>query len=283
MNEVYSKTGYLKGDFKVFHNRDTQRRSFELHYHDFHKLLFFLGGNASYVVEGRRYGLEPGDIILVRAGELHKPVIHGDTPYERMIAYLSPAYFAKYRCGEYDLYSCFQKTAERQSNLLRFPKDQAWELDHALRSLTASVSSGEYAQSLYQEAKLLECLILLNRACLEAQTAYAKPASGNVTVLAVLNHINDHLTHDMDIDSVAGEMHLSRSYLMHLFKKETGCTIGQYITDKRLFIARRYLSEGMSVTEACYRSGFRNYASFHHAFSKKYGALPRETRKGRET
>ncbi len=279
MNELYSKTGYLSEEFKIFYNKDSRQRQFDFHYHDFHKLLFFLGGNVSYMVEGKRYELMPGDIILVRAGEIHKPVIHDNTPYERMIAYLSPAYFEKYRGEGCDLYACFQKTMERGSNLIRQKKQEkgaSAELNRALHALVSSFSSQEYAQGLYQEVKLAECLILLNRISREPLAAYPKPASGNATVLAVLNLINDNLTSDINIDSVADRMHLSRSYLMHLFKKETGCTIGQYITEKRLFIARRYIVEGMGVTDACYRSGFRSYASFYHAFSQKYGSLPRE-------
>ena len=66
----YEKTGYL--------------------HHDFHKLLFFLSGNVTYCIEGKSYQLTPGDLVLVRAGEVHRPVIHDTTPYERMIIYVSP-------------------------------------------------------------------------------------------------------------------------------------------------------------------------------------------------
>ncbi|MFQ9826441.1 MAG: AraC family ligand binding domain-containing protein [Oscillospiraceae bacterium] len=38
------------------------------HYHTFHKLIFFLGGQSGYGVEGRSYPLEPGDVILVPQG-----------------------------------------------------------------------------------------------------------------------------------------------------------------------------------------------------------------------
>ena len=86
----YEKTGYLHHDFKIFHLTDHEMSAYDFHYHDFHKLLFFLSGNVTYCIEGKSYQLTPGDLVLVRAGEVHRPVIHDTTPYERMIIYVSP-------------------------------------------------------------------------------------------------------------------------------------------------------------------------------------------------
>ena len=81
----YKKVGYLTTSFKMFHLKDTSRREFHYHYHDFHKILILLGGDVTYCIEGRTYQLAPGDIVLVNAGEVHKPEIHSDLPYERII------------------------------------------------------------------------------------------------------------------------------------------------------------------------------------------------------
>ena len=43
---------------------------------------------------------------------------------------------------------------------------------------------------------------------------------------------------------------------MHLFRDETGYTIGKYITEKRLYLANHAIEQGVSVTDACYQSGF---------------------------
>ena len=85
----YKKVGYLTTSFKMFHLKDTSRREFHYHYHDFHKILILLGGDVTYCIEGRTYQLAPGDIVLVNAGEVHKPEIHSDLPYERIILYVS--------------------------------------------------------------------------------------------------------------------------------------------------------------------------------------------------
>lgn len=69
MNNHYRKSGYLLEDFRLFYNSDSHRREIPFHYHDFHKLLILLSGNTSYIIEGKMYALQPGDIVLVRAGQ----------------------------------------------------------------------------------------------------------------------------------------------------------------------------------------------------------------------
>ena len=56
----YKKVGYLTTSFKMFHLKDTSRREFHYHYHDFHKILILLGGDVTYCIEGRTYQLEIG-------------------------------------------------------------------------------------------------------------------------------------------------------------------------------------------------------------------------------
>ena len=41
----------------------------------------------SYCIEGRSYELKEHDIVLVNAGEVHKPILNDDSIYERIIIY----------------------------------------------------------------------------------------------------------------------------------------------------------------------------------------------------
>lgn len=54
----YKKVGYLTTDFKMFHLKDEEMRSFHYHYHDFHKILILLNGDVTYCIEGRSYDLK---------------------------------------------------------------------------------------------------------------------------------------------------------------------------------------------------------------------------------
>ena len=63
---------------------------------------------------------------------------------------------------------------------------------------------------------------------------------------------------------------------MHKLKEETGYTIGNYLTTKRLLLAKDLIAGGMPITEACYECGFRNYSTFSRAYKKNFGSNPRE-------
>lgn len=275
MQNTYKKSGYLNSEFKIFYLTDNNSKEFEYHYHDFYKLLIFLKGNVRYSIEGREYDLQPNDIVLVNAGEIHRPVIHDNSPYERIIIYISPGFFDAYKNENYDLFTCFRQSQKQHSNLLRLPDFTLEQLKPITASLAKSFYKTDFATDLYQKVKFIEYLIMLNRIILNEHIDYIPAVTLNPTVLQIMEYINEHIVDNLSIDSIADSVFLDRSYIMHLFKAETGFTIGNYITEKRLFLARHYIADGLSVTDACYRSGFKNYTSFYHAYKNKYGTSPK--------
>ena len=60
----YAKRGYLLENFRLFHLHTPQGAKVDYHYHDFYKILFFRSGAGDYIVEGQRYRLQPGDIVI---------------------------------------------------------------------------------------------------------------------------------------------------------------------------------------------------------------------------
>lgn len=273
------KTGYLDDDFRIFSLVTEQEQEFFPHYHSFHKLLFFESGNVSYYVEGETYELQPFDLVLVPAGEVHRPIIHGSIPYRRVIFYLSPAFFETYKKEAVDLFHCFSVCSARMSHVLRFsdlPKSKLYapllELsDHARRPVSPD-------DLLYQKAVLVQFLLLLNQWIKEGAPAFPAAFISSPQILQVISYINQHLTDALSIDQIASECFLHRSYLMHLFRQETGTTIGSYITKKRLFSARTLIQSGLPVTEAALQSGFPSYNAFYRAYLKKYGCPPKKCR-----
>lgn len=298
------KSGYLNTDFRIFYLTNAEARDFQSHYHDFHKLLLFESGSLSYSVEGEMYQLQPYDIVLVPAGEVHRPVIHDQSPYRRLIIYISPEFFSHYQAQGIDLFYCFSSCSNRHSHVLRlndfrasrmYPQFQ--ELIHtvipdAVHSYTipeemytpltqlpqvpaAAKSDITPVTELYQRSLLVQLLILLSCACSGSDVTFPAASGSNPQILQILTYINGHLQEDLNIDCIAEACFLNRSYLMHLFRRETGITLGTYITEKRLFSARSLIQAGISVTDAAMQSGFNSYSSFYRAYVKKFGTSPK--------
>ena len=270
----YNRTGYLKSNFKIFHLKDQKKHDIEYHYHNFHKVLIFLSGHVTYSIEGRSYQLQPNDIVFVNSGEVHKPIICDNTTYERIIIYISKDYLSSYSEENNDLSLCFKKASHNKSHVLRVHSFANSKLGSITKELEASFNTDEYANDLYHNILFLEFMIQLNRLSINDGVEYIKNSSPNQKIVEIINYVNNNLTDEISIDSIANTFFLSRYYLMHIFKEETGYTIGNYITNKRLLLAKDLIAHGMPITAACYESGFKNYSTFSRAYKKSFGTTP---------
>lgn len=271
----FEKLGYLEDDFKMFHIIDRQRKDFAFHYHDFNKILIFLRGNINYIIEGKNYSLKPYDIVLINAGEIHKPTILDNSIYERIIIYVSPQFLNTNKDENYDLSYCFERAKKEHSNVLRIHSFEKSKLYQVCRELELSFSDNAFAKELYQKILFLEFMIQLNRTVISNHINYLDSVIGNAKLLQILDYINEHLTEDITIDKLADYFFVNRYYLMHFFKEETEYTIGNYITEKRLLLAKNLVQNGSSVTDACFQSGFKNYSTFSRAFKKAFNTMPK--------
>lgn len=281
---LYEKKGYLNNNFRIFHLKDAKDEELEgmkltYHYHDFDKVILFLSGDVTYSVEGRKYELKPYDIVMIGAGEIHMPVIRSGTPYERIIIYISSAFMEKYKNEAYDLSQCLRTAGENHSHVLRMEQLAKSSLFAACKRLEESFQKDAYANELYQQILFLEFMILLNRALLENDVSYLENTGSNRKTAEIIDYINENLNNEISVDILAERFYMSRSYLMHLFKAETGYSVGSYINEKRLLAAKNMIQNGMAVTDACYACGFRDYSTFSRAFKKKYMTTPKNSGK----
>ena len=89
------KRGYLLENFRLFHLRTENPTAVDYHYHDFCKMILIVSGGGSYFVDGHRYLLQSGDIILLGSNSVHRPELDASPVYERIIIYISPEFLKK--------------------------------------------------------------------------------------------------------------------------------------------------------------------------------------------
>jgi AraC-like DNA-binding protein len=86
-------------------------------------------------------------------------------------------------------------------------------------------------------------------------------------------YLNEHYQLDIDINQLASQFNVSRSYLMREFKKETSQTVNQFLTSRRIEVAKALLKEH-SVTDTAFAVGFNNSNYFSTVFKKATGSTP---------
>ena len=275
--DQYSKKGYLNSEFRLFHLTDQETQEVDYHYHDFDKITIFIKGSVTYTIEGKSYELRPYDIVLVRHGDIHRLTVDNSKVYERIIVYISPNFMNAYKTDSYDLSCCFQKALQEESNVLRISSLEKSSLFRSITRLEQSFADDGYAADLYRQVLFLEFMVHLNRAARKNRLEFIDTDNCNAKIIDILRYINDHLTGDLGIDTLAGKFYISKYYMMRRFKQETGYTLGQYISQKRLLFAKELISSGVPASQVCFDCGFRDYSTFSRAYRKAFGKSVRDT------
>lgn len=92
-------------------------------------------------------------------------------------------------------------------------------------------------------------------------------------------HENYH-NENLSLAQIASSMYLSQNYLSNLFKKETGFTITQLITDIRIKTATELLeNSNLSLSKIAKKTGYSEAGYFSKVFKAKTGMTPREYRR----
>lgn len=97
-------------------------------------------------------------------------------------------------------------------------------------------------------------------------------------VSEIIDYIRANYKSKLRIADIAESVHLNPAYCSTLFKEETGMTVGDFIAEYRLDIARDELIAGRTVREAAEAAGFTDPYNFSKWFSKNTGMPPSEYR-----
>lgn len=276
MEEIreWVKSGYLMEKFRLFHLKDNEPREYEYHYHDFHKLIWFISGEVEYHIEGKSYKLEPHDILLVNKGEIHKPFVENSAIYETYVFYISSEYLDEHSEAESSLDLCFSMSRTENGNVVRPSAAVSRILFETVKLLESAENDRGYAKDMYCRILFLKLLIELNRYCIAHPEAFHKTARYDKKVVEMIHYINDHLRGDLSIEALSARFYLSKYHMMRKFKEETGYSMHQYVLEKRILAARHLILAGMPATAASLECGFKDYSTFSRAYKKILGQTP---------
>ena len=276
MDKAVNK-GYLLENFRLFHLKDRRAPAVEVHYHEFDKLVVLFSGAVDYTVEGALYRMCPGDILLVRHHEIHRPVISPDEVYERAVLWVNPEFLLRQQAAESGetLELCF--SSARRGCLYRPAAEEFSRIRRMVLALEQALNEEGFGSALLADACFTQLFVALNRMVLRAEAEMPRDVDREMGEL--LQYIHTHLAEPLRVDTLAEACFLSRYYLMHRFKQATGYTLHAYISQKRLTTAAERLDAGMGIMEAGRSVGFSDYSSFLRAFRKGYGMTPGDYQK----
>ncbi len=252
------------------------------HSHTFYEVYYFHEGICNYLIGDQIYNLAPGDLILMYGMTLHCPKIDPSVPYVRSIIHFDPAILRPYLelpqaipvmqpFEQFKNYRLCLRGAEKEE----IERILAVMKDHQLRG--DKVGAGRLLLA------FVDMLHFIYDQCLQPLREQREfPSEKEKTVQDVIDLLEHTFSEDdLRMEQIQNELHLSKSYLAKIFKEVTGVTIFEYVYRKRINEAKILflLQPGLSVTEACFRLGFKHLAHFSRLFKQHVGMSPERYKK----
>ena len=156
------------------------------------------------------------------------------------------------------------------------------ELLFLLRQIKACRHTG-IAAKLFYESKVGEAISLIVHKTQETRASAVRPEvtpQDAERLATVKEYINDHFTHEIQLESLARIACMSATKLKYSFKRRYGCTVFDYIQSKRMGHAEYLLANtDFSILQISQIVGYRKASNFSSTFCKNTGLLPKEYRK----
>lgn len=249
----------------------------DIHIHDCYEIYYSISGGKQFLIDNRFYTFNPGDIFFINQYESHYLSQIDNVKHERIIVSIYPDHLKQCCSGKTDLNYCFTCRNTNFGHKISLSLEEQKRFLYFIHKLS---ENNEYGQDILDHAVFLQLMTFLNgiflRNCSHDLPRHEPVGSRHEQMDAILSYINQHISDDLYIERLAKHFYISTSYLCRIFKSETGTTINKYITAKRITLAKSYLSEGYSVTDACIRCGFGDYSNFLKSFTKAVGISPKK-------
>ncbi|WP_246131967.1 helix-turn-helix transcriptional regulator [Paenibacillus hemerocallicola] len=254
--------------------------SMKFHSHAHFEIYYFHGGKANYLIGDKIFVLSPGDLILMNGMTLHCPNVDMNVPYQRTIVHFEPAFLKPFAEMPFSVH-LLQPFYELKNHRIHLQGSQRAEVEAMLeRMCRLSLEEGGLSRDRLI-VSFLDLLVLVYELCQSSNTASAFPSDKERHAQNIIDFVEDHYQEDLHLEQLEDRLHLNKYYLSKLFKEVTGVTIFDYVYHKRINQAKIHflLDKDLTVTDVCYKVGFKHPSHFTRMFKSRVGCTPDQYRK----
>ena len=253
------------------------KEGFDLEYHTqiCYEISYVVSGKGWFATNGKKYPVQQGDLYINAPGEHHSGKADAKNPFR---------FF--YLGFNFNTYPHMQNALihiEKMLQKVDVPCTRdCLDIDIPFRQVLKEINQvNEYSQ-LMIKILLQQILVYTYRNfCSSWEQKYVpnpeKPQGD--TIYQIINYIDSKLLSLTGLADIGHELGYSYPYLSRVFSEETGFTLQEYYTRKRMEKAIQWLqSNEYNITEIAYRLGYQTIQSFSKAFKKTIGVSPNQYR-----
>lgn len=243
------------------------------HSHPYHEYIFMVSGKALYHVDGSRYELHPGELMLIPPGTVHTGFY--DT-YDRLIIQMDDAFWRETLQAVPSPGT--EMTLPDKMMIFHEGPVHKWGVRSLIeRAAVAAGIQNDYEKELMYRSILLELTLIIRQIIVE--DGVGRPSATSPLVALVTTYLQQHYREpDLTVSSLAKYAYVSREHLSRVFKDYTMQSVYSYLTELRMQSCRRDMEAGKRILDACLENSFSDYSSFLKSFRKRYGISPQEYR-----
>ena len=259
---------YMSFDHKLYENPVRDFHDSATHMHHCYELLYFLRGNAVFIIEDKYYRLQEHDCLIVRKNTAHHLKILANEPYERY-----DVLFEMDECPE-SILGFFEEV--ELINCRNNKKVLSCLQDFETFLKLPEKEYRSFAQGLLKQLLYSIWLGYENRD--EMSEVYTASIIAKAT-----DYITNNLFTIKSVSEICNHIFVSEGYFFSAFKKHMNITPKKYIVQKRLIAAWDMLKTGKKPSEVAFACGFNSYVNFYRDFVAFFGMKPSECLRSRAT
>lgn len=265
----------LINDYNIKYLSGRNEKSLCLHYHTYYEMVFIVEGRVSYQVANEIYTLRPGDMLFLNIHEKHFPQVQNpDALYERITFQIRPEKLEALSRYGVDLAKCFKC---KNPGVVRFPYYVQNSIRMILGKIIGAKQEQPFGYELLEEVYITELFVKITEFFPDASP---KLSAEELPTPQLLNMVDQIIMENIDqpicIEKLANFVCMNKYSFMRCFKQLSGCTVYQYIINKRLEFAESLIRSGATFSSAAEKSGFSDYSCFYRSFTNKHKISPQK-------
>ncbi|MDO4296616.1 MAG: AraC family transcriptional regulator [bacterium] len=234
------------------------------HLHPFSELIYITSGRGFFLLDGKRYPLEPHDLLIIPPHTEHTEQSIEDAPLEYLVLGIEGIELLDPKHPNEHLLSNYADTPSFFAQL----------------SFLLQEAQGQrqgYQQICQNVLEILLLMILRQQQVIPTSVSTAKMTK---ECSSIQRYLDTHFSECIHLDGLAKMAHMNKYYLVHAFTHYTGHSPMNYLMQKRLQAGQDLLATtNYSIAQISSLIGLSSQSYFSQVFRKNYGMSPNEYRR----
>ena len=243
-----------------------------MHEHNVYELYYLVSGKRRYLMQHTVFDVEPGNMLLIPPGQLHRVTSTTNTGYHRYALYFTQQHAAL--AAELFGGSFFSDMIHK--GCIQLPVQVCRQIESSAEEINRQLQSPSWETKAVITHLLHGILLCALRYGQEKKNLDGESAD---KVQMIAKYIGENYGEDISLGTASEMANMERTYFCKRFKAVTGVGFQDYLLQIRLNAAKQLLLDTQcTVGQIAEKCGFTTSNYFGDVFRRYHGMSPTEYR-----